>query len=70
MANFQHGEYWVGEGGGKGGALISAALLAQTIRHTVASGYTAAGLIHVYQLNVSFLSFHLSLCRGELYSSR
>jgi hypothetical protein len=67
MAKILHGEY---VGGGGGGGLISAALLARATRHAVALGYTAAGLIHVYQLNVSFLSFHLSLCRGELYSSR
>ncbi len=64
MAKILHGEC-VG-----GGGLISAALIARATRHAVAVGYTAAGLIHVYQLNVSFLSFHLSLCRGELYSSR
>ncbi len=48
---------------GGGGALISTALLAWAISHPVATGYTAAGLIHVYQSGVSFLSFHLSLCR-------
>jgi hypothetical protein len=48
---------------GGGGALISTALLARAMRHPVAPGYTAAGLIHVYQSGVSFLSFHLSLCR-------
>ncbi len=45
------------------GALISTAPLAQAMRHPVALGYTAADFVLVYQSGVSFLSFHLSLCR-------